>query len=149
MEMCLLYTTEGHLTACCLCGGQLFSCTIKEGLVFPRYARPRNALPSETGKAQYLAPPFVGDAAFAASELYVHKTRPWEPQFLDIRSGEFYPPFLSLAPVPPQDEVYEPFRTTPATDEALLRAHIERLKQENEDKSLRLAFLSARLEETE
>ena len=89
MEHCLLYAAGGRLTACCLCGGQLFTNSVRES---PGYPLPRMRPPflSEPVKAQYLAPPDADGDAFACGELYADKVRPWEPRLLDIPPEAFF-----------------------------------------------------------
>ena len=147
MELCLLYTVENRLTACCICGGQLFTCAVND----PRGGRGRISFSAEPCKAIFLAPQSA-DAAFSCGELYADKARPWEPQLLDIRPGDFYPIHIALDPAPPPvDEVYAPLQPPHTSDEALLRAQmrIDQLSHENAEKDLRLTHLAARLKALE
>ena len=95
-DNCLLFFAENKLTASCVSGGQVFSCTANDSFVFSRPVRVRTSFATEPMKAVYLSEPPMQPGAFFCREVYVDKARPWELQLLNIQASDFYPLHIQL-----------------------------------------------------
>ena len=98
-ESCLLFFSEGRLTACCLSNGQVFSCMAKENGTFSWPTRVRMSFATEPMKAVYLsalAESAASTGSFFCREVYVDKARPWEMQLPGVPRGDFFPLDIQL-----------------------------------------------------